>query len=68
MRIGSVVWGTLRAVRGAFLAPTPCAACAGGRAEQDWSLSLGGQVYGFCSHCGSARLSRRPPTTAAAKE
>jgi hypothetical protein len=68
MRIGSAVSGTLRALRSAFLAPTPCAACAGGRAQQDWSLSLGGQVYGFCSHCGSARVIRRPSTTAAAKE
>ena len=68
MGLAQAAAGLLREIRSAFMAPAPCAGCPGGHAEQDWTLSLGGQVYGFCSHCGSRPRLVRPARASATKE
>ena len=45
----------LQTVRGAILAPAPCAGCPDGRAEQDWQSNPMGQAAGFCAHCAERR-------------
>jgi hypothetical protein len=52
MGFATTVVGLMRTVKRATLAPPPCAGCADGHAEQDWSVNLSGQVTGLCSHCG----------------
>jgi len=67
MRVSSALAGVLRTVRGSFLAPAPCAGCPDGHAQQDWTVTLGGQVHGYCSHCGARLRTARPDTTSATK-